>query len=123
MSDGADEGERFSVCRISHHRRRFLLTWLLQQETLDGHIQEPLEPLVLLLGAEDLALVLQNGVLHGAEDLLRGSRQPVVQERVEQLQFGHLSPLTVSRTGTSFCLHPRTRKYGGAVGPRNVGDP
>lgn len=67
-----------------------LLTWLLQQEPLDGHIQEPLKPLVFLLGAEDFALVLQHRVLHGAEDLLRGSRQPVVQERVEQLQFGHL---------------------------------
>ncbi len=66
-----------------------VLTWL-QQEPLDGHIEEPLEPLVLLFGAQDFALVLHHRLLHGAEDLLCGRCQPVVQKHVQQLQFGHV---------------------------------
>lgn len=98
----------------------FLFTWLLQKEPLDGHIEEPLEPFVFLLGAKDLALVLLHSLLHGAEDLLRGRRQPVVQERVQQLQFSHLSLITVSSTGTFFCLHPMNRKYNLAGNARDT---
>lgn len=91
--------------------RLLVLTWM-QQEALDGHVQEPFEPLVLLLGAQDFGLVLQHRVFDGAEDLFGGRRQPVVQEHVQQLQFGHVClSLTVSSGGTSFCLHPLPRKY------------
>lgn len=65
------------------------LTWL-QQQALHGRVQEPLEPLVLLLGAQDLALVLLHGLLHGAQDLLRGRRQPLIKKGAEQLQLAHV---------------------------------
>ncbi|TNN88228.1 hypothetical protein EYF80_001444 [Liparis tanakae] len=48
------------------------------QEPLDGDVQEPLKPLVLLLGAQDFALVLHHCALHGAENLVGGRSEPVV---------------------------------------------
>lgn len=69
--------------------RLLVLTWM-QQEALDGYVEEPFEPLVLLLGAQNFGLVLQHRVFNGAENLFGGRRQPVVQEHVQQLQFGHV---------------------------------
>lgn len=66
-----------------------VLTWL-QQQPLHGYVEQPLEPLVLLLGAQDLALVLRHRVLHGAEDLLGGRGEPVGEEHVQQVQAAHV---------------------------------
>lgn len=69
------------------------LTWL-QQEPLDGYVEQPSEALVLVFGAQDLALVLHHRVFNGAENLLCCGCQPVVQKHIQQLQLGHFLPLS-----------------------------
>lgn len=67
-----------------------LLLLLLLQEPLHGHVQEPPESVVLLLGAQYLPLVLHQRVSDGAYDLLTGRRQSVVDEHVQHIQSAHV---------------------------------
>ena len=72
------------------------LTWL-QQQPLDGDVEEASEPLVLLLGAEEFTLVLHYRVSDGAEDLLTHRCQPVVHKHGQRLQSAHVCSAAVSR--------------------------
>lgn len=80
---------------------------------MDGHIEEPFEPLVLLFGAEDFALVLHHRVFNGAKNLLGGRCQPVVKKHVQQLQFGHLSYRCLQRRNVLLftSTHPEVKAH------------
>lgn len=58
---------------------------------LDARVAQPAPQMVVLpLPQRDLLLVLQDGVLHRLVDLLRGEHQPLGEEHVQELQFGHV---------------------------------
>lgn len=90
MTFGVAFSKPITVASNAATRLRLMaLTWL-QQQSLDGCVQEPFQSLVLFFRAQDFALVLGYRVFNGAENLFGGRCQPVVHKHVQQLELSHV---------------------------------
>lgn len=87
----------------ANHSRTWVFVYLYFR--FNNSLQHPALPPDLPFGEQDLLLVACDGLLDRLEDLLRGRRQPLVNEHSEQLDAGH------DASGTAAVFFSRTDRY------------